>query len=151
MCVAEAKRRKKKTQKYATRTLRDYASTNSQLAQLPDSGMGFVRPCLVQRRPAQETPGPVPFPCLVVRRELVVVYRSVGLVQRVRAIGAPVVCQARCHGYSRTGENGGFVLRGCAQVPERRGYGSGRGGGRCWWGREEEAGESFDGAVQGVG
>lgn len=70
-------------------------SNDAHLAQLSTSRMRFIRPRSIQIRPAQKTPGPVPFARLVVAAELVVVDGPVCLVQRIRSIRASVVCQPR--------------------------------------------------------
>lgn len=67
-------------------------SHDPHVPQFPTSSMCPIRPRSLQIRPAQKTPGPIPFPRLVAVAELVVVDGSIALVQRVGSICASVVC-----------------------------------------------------------
>ena len=79
------------------RTLCYHAAHHTQASQLPTRIVRYIRPRAIQIRPAEETPRPIPFPRLMVLAELIVVDRFIRLVQRVRAIRASIVRQARCY------------------------------------------------------
>ena len=120
-------------------TLRDDALDGAHLTQPLHCHVARVRSGSVQVRPAQETPGPVSLARFMAADELVVVDRSVRLVQGVGPRRAAVVGQARCDRYAGAGEEDGLRAairgRGVAEMWGRRsGEESVEGGDCAGWG-----------------
>ena len=73
-------------------TLGNHTTHEPKLAEVFDSMMCTVWSCSMEVCPAKETSRPVALPRLVVGKELIVVDRSVSLVQSVCPRSAAVVC-----------------------------------------------------------
>ena len=69
----------------------DHFTYDTSLCQIADSPMSAVGPGFVEVCPPEETTSPVTFSRLMVGNELVVVYRSIRLVQSIGACSTTVV------------------------------------------------------------
>ncbi|KND92292.1 hypothetical protein TOPH_03189 [Tolypocladium ophioglossoides CBS 100239] len=128
------------------------SANQPQFPQVSDGVVARVGRCLVKTGPAEEAPGPVPLARLMAAEELVVVDGSVSLVDPVRAVGAPVVCEPRGDGEPCAGEDDS---RGREVVGRRRGEevlergegageGAGRGRGDGGWRKDVRVGDAHE-------
>ena len=73
------------------RTLCDHIIDEAHLAQATDGQMSSVRPRIVQNRPTEEAPGPIPLPGFVTVHELGIVDGPIALVLSICPICPSVV------------------------------------------------------------